>query len=98
MDSGYVAVMMVDQRLYAIRGAEKIGPFTASQADEVGNRLQNEIAGTFIRAFPAEKYRSWEESGNRVISAAKYIEMAGGGRALRQYKADPLVTGPTTEV
>lgn len=97
-DTGYVAVMMFQQKIYAIRGADTIGPFTALQATDVGNRLQNEVGGTFIRVFAAEDYTPSEVPLRRVISAAEYITMAGGSRAERQYKADPLVTGPATEV
>jgi hypothetical protein len=93
-DSGYVAVMVLRQQIYAIRGAEAIGPFTALQATEVGNRLQNEIAGTCVRVCPAENYTPSEVPLRRVISAAEYIKLAGGDRTLRQYKADPLVIEP----
>lgn len=97
-DTGYVAVMVFQQKIYAIRGAEAIGPYTSLQATEVGNRLQNEVAGTFIRAFPAPDYTPSEVPLRRVISAAEYIRMAGGDRASRQYKADSLVTGTAAEV
>jgi hypothetical protein len=90
-DSGYVAVMVFRQKIYAIRGAEAIGPFTALQATEVGNRLQNEIAGTCVKVCPAEKYSASEVPLRRVITVAAYIKMAGGERTARQYKADPLV-------
>lgn len=93
----YVAVMQWNGRTYAVRGGSTTGPWSLIEVQVVGRRLQDEIGGTYVQAMETSM---WDLTVLRTdpISAAAYIQMAGGSRTTRQYKADPLVVDPSSEV
>lgn len=95
--SSYVAVMQWNGRTYAVRGGSITGPWSLIEVQVVGRRLQDEIGGTYVQAMETSM---WDLAVSRTdpISAAAYMQMVGGNRTARQYKADSLVADSSPEV
>jgi hypothetical protein len=93
-----VAVMKLNDEFLAVRGGLTTGHWSEREAEIVGSRLEAEISGVFIQTMSLAVREAF--SSFRTVTVSEYFAQALGdnGRTLRQYKADPLVSGDFSEV
>lgn len=100
----YVAVMSVDGKFVAVRGGRTTGQWSEREAFICGDRLAAEISGQFVIVLLSglwARYANPEAALVRdAVTVREYIILTvpDPDHTLRQYKADPLVSGTKKEV
>lgn len=98
MNAQAVAVMKLNNEFLAVRGGLTTGHWSEREAEIVGSRLEAEISGEFIQVMSLVVREVFPSV--RVVTVSEYFTQALGDddRTLRQYNADPLVSGDFSEM
>lgn len=93
MSTQAVAVMKLNDEFLAVRGGLTTGHWSEREAETVGSRLESEISGEFVQVMSLAVREVFPSV--RIVTVSEYFTRALGDndRTLRQYKADPLVSG-----